>query len=86
MARRRDRYVDAPPRRDVYFGMLFLTAMCAVVGILLLYLETSEYSVSEPAQSPTVTLPNIDQLIRSGPTPAPAPNAGQPMNPMGGTE
>ena len=81
MARRRDRYVDAPPRNDVYVGMLALTALCAVVGILLLYLERSDYSVSEPAQSPTVTLPNIDQLKRT----APAPNAVQPTPPMGGS-
>ncbi len=82
MARRRERYVDAPPRNDVYFGMLALSALCAMIGILLLVLETNEYSTMEPAQSPSVSLPNIDQLKRTAPV-APA-DAGQPMNPMGG--
>ena len=80
MARRRDRYVDAPPRNDVYVGMIGLTALCAVVGILLLYLERDGYSDSQPAPSPTVTLPNIDTLKRT----APAPNVVQPTPPMGG--
>lgn len=82
MARRRDRYVDAPPRNDVYVGMLGLTALCAVVGILLLYLETSDYTTSEPAQSPAVSLPNIDQLKRTAPAPA---NPADATPPMGGT-
>lgn len=64
----------APPKNDVYFGMLLLTVVAMLLGTVLLALETNEYEwVSEPQGGPAISLP---QAV----TPRVYGGEGQPMS------
>src|SRR4051812_33732737 len=97
MARTRVRYVDAPPRNDVYVGMLALSVIAIAIGCGVLAIESGEYDWSTEAKaaatpalpSPSVTPKTLTPAggpttttPPAGNTPAPAPM--NPM-PMGGT-
>lgn len=77
MARRRDRGpVTAPPRNDVYVGMLLLTVVALAVGTTVLALECNEYEwVSEPSAGPQIAIPEVPV----GPRPAAPTSADNPM-------
>lgn len=97
MARTRVRYVDAPPRNDVYVGMLALSVFAIVIGCAVLALESDDYGWSTEAKAPpAVSLPSPSVTPKAAAptgTTTPTPPAGgntpapAPMNtpPMGGT-
>lgn len=72
----RQRLIDAPPRNDVYVGMLGLTALAMFAGVVVLLLEFGgDYDFEQaPKAGPPISLPKD----YSRPTPksdgsAPAP-------------
>jgi hypothetical protein len=83
MARTRVRYAEAPPRNDVYVGMLAATALVLAVGCAVLALECNEYEwIGSPPPHPTLALPALPRPTTPGPTdgvPPPPP----PPPPMG---
>jgi|YNPBryunderm2012_1023409.scaffolds.fasta_scaffold23017_3 hypothetical protein len=77
MARRRNRgLMTAPPRNDVYIGMLLLTVIALAIGTTLLALECNEYDwIAEPSAGPQIAIPQVP----IGPRPASAPAAENPL-------
>jgi hypothetical protein len=73
----RQRTVEAPPRNDVYVGMLGLTAFAMLVGIALLALDANEYDwQSEAKGGPTLSLPKIERKAPAAPGEGAPPPAG----------
>ena len=55
------RFVDAPPKNDVYTGMIGVTAACMFVGIVLLVIECTGYDwAAKSVAGPAINLPKID--------------------------
>ena len=76
----RQRLIDAPPRNDVYAGMLGLTCLAMLAGIVVLLLEFGgDYDFEQQAKAgPAVSLPKdysrpTPKPDGSAPAPAPAP-------------
>jgi hypothetical protein len=88
MARTRVRYVDAPPRNDVYVGMLAMAAIAMVIGCVALAVESDEYDWSTEAKvvatpslpSPTVPAPKAATPAGPAVTPPAGTNTTPPMN------
>ena len=58
MARTKVRIVDAPPKNNVYTGMLAMMAFSMLLGIAVLALELSDYGFAAEAKGgPTINLP-----------------------------
>ena len=74
MARSKVRYVDVPPKNNVYTGMLALMAFGMVMGIATLALELSDYGfATEATAGPTINLPkDTGRPAAAAPTPSPA--------------
>jgi len=54
------KFVEAPPRNNVYVGMLLLTALAGLIGVALFALEANSYGWSNQAvSSPTPSLPKF---------------------------
>ena len=55
----RQRLIDAPPRNDVYVGMLGLTALAMFAGVVVLLLEFGgDYDFEQEAKGgPPISLP-----------------------------
>ena len=72
----RQRLIDAPPRNDVYAGMLGLTCLAMLAGIVVLLLEFGgDYDFEQQAKAgPAVSLPKD----YSRPTPKPDGTAPAP--------
>src|SRR6266536_1602772 len=92
MARTRVRYVDAPPRNDVYVGMLALSAIAMLIGCLALAIESDEYGWSTEAKAaaaPSLPSPTVPAAPPRAGAPAVTPPAGNvptnPPPPSGGT-
>jgi hypothetical protein len=90
MAKNRVRYVEAPARRDVYFGMLAMINLAMVMGVIVLALECNEYDWdSQPKGGPTISLPTVTAAAPkpgaggvATPDNNPMPPAPVPMQPM----
>ena len=81
MARTRIRYAEAPPRNDVYVGMLLVTVLMLAIGSALLALECNEYEwVDTPPPTATIALPTLPRP--SGLSPATPPDGVPPAPPM----
>ena len=77
----RQRLVTAPPRNDVYVGMLGLSALAMLAGILVLVLEFSgDYDFASQAKAgPAISLPkdfSRPTPKSDGPAPTPPPTPG----------
>ena len=74
----RQRLVTAPPRNDVYVGMLGLSALAMLLGIVVLVLELGgDYDFESQAKGgPAISLPkdfSRPTPKSDGPAPTPAP-------------
>ena len=74
----RQRLIDAPPRNDVYVGMLGLTALAMLAGVVVLLLEFSGDYDFEQAPKPGAPVGVPKDFSRpvpksDGSAPAPAP-------------
>ncbi len=81
VSKTRGRDLDiAPPKSDIYTGLLAVSLVAMITGCVLLYLDYSSYPQPKPpaAPAPTVTMP-------APPAPAapaqPAPASGAPATP-----
>ena len=73
------RFVDAPPKNDVYTGMIGVTAACMFIGIVLLVIECTGYDWAARAEGgPTINLPKID----GGAPTTSRPGTSTPANPQ----
>jgi hypothetical protein len=83
-ARQRDssagRASQGAPRNDAYTGLLAISLLAQIVGVVFFYMDYSNY----PTSKPTVPqMPNLSAPAAGAPAPAPpAPGPGNP--PMDG--
>jgi len=87
MAARQRNLTESKPRSDVYTGLLIISLIAQIVGLVFFYLDWSDYPASKP---PTVQMPNLSSAAPSAPAappavppdgaiqPPPPGNAGQP--------
>jgi hypothetical protein len=71
----RTRLVDAPPKNDVYTGMLALTCFAMLIGIIALVLELSgDYGFEAEAKGgPSISLPkDFSRPVPKNTTPTPS--------------
>lgn len=68
---------EAPPRNDVYVGLLLIALIATLVGCLFLYLDYSQYPDTKP---PPYTPAKVSPVAPAGPTPTP----NRPPNQAGG--
>lgn len=68
------KFVEGPPRNDVYVGMLGLTVLSMLLGCAVLALEATDYEwESEPKPRTKLTLPTDSLGAPSANTPAVTP-------------
>jgi hypothetical protein len=73
-ARSRDRGASPnAPRNDAYTGLLAISLLAQIVGVVFFYLDWNAY----PTSKPTVPqMPNLSAPAAGGVAPAPVPPAG----------
>ncbi len=88
VARTRGREVEtAPPKSDIYTGLLAISLIAMITGCVLLYLDYNSYPQQKAptAPPPTISLPSAGQpapATQPQPTPAPeTPPATPPATP-----
>ena len=62
---------EAPARSDAYVGLLLISLLAQIAGVVFFYLDWSQYESAKPKVPPAATVPAV-----------PAPGAGNP--PAGG--
>jgi hypothetical protein len=76
-ARSRDssRASQDAPRNDAYTGLLAISLLAQIVGVVFFYMDYSNYPTSKPQ------VPQMPNLSAPAAAPAPAPPAPGPGNP-----
>lgn len=71
------------PRSDAYTGMLLISLLAQIAGVVFLYLDWSQYPAEKPKDPPAIVVGGTAAGPGAGtaggaPTGAPAPGAGAP--------
>jgi len=56
-ARRSDDDAPAPARSDAYVGLLLISLLAQIAGVVFFYLDWSQYGESQPKMPPAATVP-----------------------------
>jgi hypothetical protein len=67
---------SAGPRSDAYTGMLLISLLAQITGVVFLYLDWSQYPAEKPKEPPAIT-------VGAGPGGGPGPGATGPGAPGG---
>lgn len=79
MAARQRNLPESKPRSDVYTGLLIISLLAQIVGLVFFYLDWSAYPAAKP---PTVQMPNLSSAASSAPaTPPAVPPGGGAVQP-----
>lgn len=78
MAARQRNLTESKPRSDVYTGLLIISLIAQIVGLVFFYLDWSAYPASKP---PTVQMPNLSSAAPSAPAAPPAVPPGGAVQP-----
>ena len=83
MARSRSRgerevVVEAPPQFDAYTGLLIISLVATLIGLIFVYLDYSDYSTKAPARQAPASL---SSAVDTPPVATPEPGAGTTPNP-----
>jgi hypothetical protein len=70
---------EPKPRSDAYTGLLLLSLLAQVAGMVFLYLDLSRYPSTSPQKPPSVaSAPSAAPTTPANPNPNPNPNPNQP--------
>ncbi|MFO0880325.1 MAG: hypothetical protein U0840_23520 [Gemmataceae bacterium] len=72
---------SAPARSDAYTGLLLISLLFQILGVVFFYLDWSAYPQGKPA---VPQMPNLSAPAAGGAAPVPAPAMGGGAPPMGG--
>jgi hypothetical protein len=67
---------SAQPRSDAYVGMLIVSLLAQITGVVFLFLDWSQYPTAKPSEPPTITAPASPGA--GGPGGSGAPKGGMP--------
>ena len=65
----------APARSDAYVGLLLISLLAQIAGVVFFYLDWSQYGESKPKMPPAATVPATGGGPPQG---TPAPKGGNP--------
>jgi hypothetical protein len=74
-ARARDTASTAPARSDAYTGLLLISLLAQITGVVFFYLDWDQYPTAKPPQPPSISAPAAPGG-GGAPAPAPAPPGG----------
>lgn len=63
----------AAPRNDAYTGLLLISLLAQIVGVVFFFLDWQSYPTTKPALPPPPTLSSAAPAGGVAPVPAPAP-------------